>query len=382
MHNSLVLIVVVTAAVIFDFTNGFHDTANSIAPTVATGAMRPRTAVALSAVFNLVGAFLSLHVAQVIAKSIVSQGSVTLAVIFGGLIGAVAWNVTTWYHSIPSSSSHALIGGVVGAMLAHAGSHAVLWHGIASKVLIPSLVAPTLALGLAAIATITARRLTSKVPSGELSAGMRFGQIGSSSLLSLAHGTNDAQKTMGVITLALVANGSLVKSSNTPNWVVVVCALAIGLGTFIGGWRIIRTMGQGFTKMSSTQGFSAQMSAAAVILSSSHFGLPLSTTHVATGSILGSGVGTPGEPVRWRLAGRVGAAWLLTLPLAAVFGAVGYCGENIFGLTTGAVVMGAVVTLYCGAVYLKSRSGVINASNVNHAWDQQSESLEKDKASA
>ena len=234
-------------AIGFDFTNGFHDTANAVAPTVATGALKPRTAVLLSSSLNLVGAFLSLKVAATIASGIVSQTDIILPVVFGGLIGAIAWNVTTWYFGIPSSSSHALIGGVIGAMMAHAGGRAVLWSGIVGKVLAPAVAAPIIALVIAAIATTLARRLTSNTDNDTKSLGMRVGQIGSTSLLSIAHGTNDAQKTMGVITLALIANGTLDANSATPKWVVVVCGLSIAAGTLIGGWRIIRTMGQGFT---------------------------------------------------------------------------------------------------------------------------------------
>jgi PiT family inorganic phosphate transporter len=327
VHNSFVLAFVVLIAIGFDFTNGFHDTANAVAPTVATGALKPRTAVLLSSSLNLVGAFLSLKVAATIASGIVSQTDIILPVVFGGLIGAIAWNVTTWYFGIPSSSSHALIGGVIGAMMAHAGGRAVLWSGIVGKVLAPAVAAPIIALVIAAIATTLARRLTSNTDNDTKSLGMRVGQIGSTSLLSIAHGTNDAQKTMGVITLALIANGTLNANSATPKWVVVVCGLSIAAGTLIGGWRIIRTMGQGFTKLSPTQGFAAQMTSSVVILSSSHFGMPLSTTHVATGSILGSGVGTKKRSVRWSLAGEVALAWLITLPAAAICGALAFYGQ-------------------------------------------------------
>ena len=247
MHNSFLLILVVLIAVGFDFTNGFHDTANSVAPTIATGALPPRTAVLMSSALNIVGAFLSLKVAATIASGIVSQTSIILPVVFAGLTGAIIWNVTTWYLGIPSSSSHALIGGVVGAMLAHAGGNAVEWGGLVSKVLAPATAAPIFALVIAAIATTMSRRLTSKSDSATKSWGMRTGQIGSSALLSIAHGTNDAQKTMGIVTLALVANGTLNDNAATPKWVVVLCGVTIGLGTYLGGWRIIRTMGQGFT---------------------------------------------------------------------------------------------------------------------------------------
>jgi PiT family inorganic phosphate transporter len=368
---------VVLVAIGFDFTNGFHDTANAVAPTVATGALRPRTAVILSSVLNLAGAFLSLKVAATVASGIVSQGDIIMPVVIGGLIGAIAWNVTTWYFGIPSSSSHALIGGIIGAMMAHAGSSAVLWSGIVGKVLAPSIAAPIFALVIAAIATSIARRLTKKTDDATKSTGMRIGQIGSTALLSIAHGTNDAQKTMGVVTLALVANGTLVQNGATPKWVVLICGLAIGAGTMIGGWRIIRTMGQGFTKLSPTQGFTAQITSSVVILSSSHFGMPLSTTYVATGSILGAGVGTRKRAVRWALAGRVAAAWVITLPCAGVCGALAFYGQRAFGVSFGVVVMTAVLIGYCSFIYYHSRKDKIDAHNVNDRWGEHTEALER-----
>ena len=377
MHNTFVLVFVVLIAVGFDFTNGFHDTANAVAPTVATGALKPRTAVILSSVLNLVGAFLSLKVAATIASGIVSQGDIILPVVVGGLLGAIVWNVTTWYFAIPSSSSHALIGGVIGAMIAHAGASAVLWSGIVAKVLAPSIAAPLIALVLAAVATSLARRLTKTTDVATKSVGMRIGQIGSTSLLSIAHGTNDAQKTMGVVTLALVANGTIAQNSSTPSWVVLICALAIALGTLIGGWRIIRTMGHGFTKLSPTQGFCAQMTSSVVILSSSHFGMPLSTTYVATGSILGTGVGTRKRTVRWSLAGRVATAWIITLPAAGLCGALAFYLQRAVGNSFGVVVVTAVVLSYCAVIYRASRRDKINAQNVNDQWGAHDEVLEK-----
>lgn len=376
MHNSFLLILVVLIAVGFDFTNGFHDTANSVAPTIATGALPPRTAVLMSSALHIVGAFLSLKVAATIASGIVSQTSIILPVVFAGLTGAIIWNVTTWYLGIPSSSSHALIGGVVGAMLAHAGGNAVEWGGLVSKVLAPATAAPIFALVIAAIATTMSRRLTSKSDSATKSWGMRTGQIGSTALLSIAHGTNDAQKTMGIVTLALVANGTLNDNAATPKWVVVLCGVTIGLGTYLGGWRIIRTMGQGFTKLSPTQGFAAQVTSSVVILSSSHFGMPLSTTHVAAGSILGSGVGTKKRSVRWSVAGRVAIAWLLTLPAAAACGALSFYLDRAMGFSLGQVVTGLVTIAFCAFIFKLSRRDRINAENVNDAWGGHSEALE------
>src|SRR5665213_1029318 len=370
MHNTLLLVIVVLVALAFDFTNGFHDTANAIAPTIATGALKPRMAVALSSVLNLVGAFLSLKVAATIASALVAQNLVTLPVIFAGLIGAICWNVTTWYFAIPSSSSHALIGGVIGAMLVLSGGHSVLWSGLFSKVIIPAGLAPFIALVAAGVAVIAARRLTKKVDQETSTMGFRFGQIGSSSLLSLAHGTNDAQKTMGVVTLALVANGTLAANASTPVWVVVSCAVVIGLGTMFGGWRIIRTMGKGFTNLTPQQGFAAQIASSAVILTSSHMGLPLSTTHVATGSIVGVGVAMPSQPVRWRLVRDVALAWVITLPAAGLFGAFSYYVAHLIGGTYGVTVLAIVAAAYVTFLLRRSRRHVISAANVNDLWGE------------
>ena len=370
MHNTLLLAIVVTVALAFDFTNGFHDTANAIAPTIATGALKPRTAVALSSLFNLVGAFLSLKVAATIASALVAQNLVTLPVIFAGLIGAIAWNVTTWYFAIPSSSSHALIGGVIGAMVVLAGGHAVLWGGLISKVIIPAGLAPLVALVAAGVAVLAARRLTAKVDHDTSTWGFRVGQIGSSSLLSIAHGTNDAQKTMGVVTLALIANGTIASNSSTPAWVVVCCAVAIAMGTFFGGWRIIRTMGHGFTHLTPQQGFAAQIASSAVISTSSHLGLPLSTTHVATGSIIGVGVATPQQPVRWRLVADVAMAWVITLPAAGLFGAFSYYVAHLIGGTYGVAVLAIVAAAYVTLLVRRSRRHAINATNVNDLWGE------------
>jgi PiT family inorganic phosphate transporter len=324
VHSDAVLLIVVATALAFDFTNGFHDTANAIATSVSTRAMSPRVAVAMSATLNFVGAFLSLEVAATIAKGIVEPGSVTLAVVFSGLIGAIAWNLATWWLGLPSSSSHALIGGVVGSMLAAAGPHAVIWSGIVQKVAIPGLVAPVLALLATALAIFVAYRIVGRRSPGVVSRGFRLGQLVSGALFSLAHGTNDAQKTMGIIVLALVANGNLSADAGVPTWVVVSSASAIAAGTYAGGWRIIRTMGTRIIKMDPAQGFAAQTVGAAVILSASHVGFPLSTTHVMSGAIIGAGAAKRLSAVRWGVAGNIVAAWVLTLPCSAAVGALTY----------------------------------------------------------
>ncbi|MEV8631139.1 inorganic phosphate transporter [Streptosporangium sp. NPDC051023] len=366
--NTVLLGVVVATALAFDFTNGFHDTANAMATSIATGALRPKIAVALSAILNFVGAFLSLAVAATIAKGIVEAGAITLTVVFAGLVGGLAWNLLTWYFGIPSSSSHALIGGVVGATLIAAGPSAVKGAGIVSKVLIPAVLAPLAAMLVATVGTYLVYVITRKVPDGIRSRGFRFGQIGSASLVSLAHGTNDAQKTMGIITLALIANGTLGKDANPPLWVIVGSATAIALGTYLGGWRIIRTLGKGLTEIDTPQGFAAEGSSAAVIFASSHFGFPLSTTHVCAGSVIGSGLGKRLAEVRWNVAGQMATAWLLTLPAAAIVGAIAWKGSDLIGGAGGVTVVFLLAVLGGVGLYLASRRTAVNASNVNEEW--------------
>jgi inorganic phosphate transporter, PiT family len=366
--NDVLLGLVVVTALGFDFTNGFHDTGNAMATSIATGALPPRVAVAISGVLNLVGAFLSFSVAATIAGGLVQTHLVTLTVVFAGLVGGILWNLATWYFGIPSSSSHALIGGVVGSTLAAAGGHAVQWHGLVSKVILPAVLSPVIAGGIAVVGTYLVYRLTDSVVEKVRGRGFRLGQIGSASMVSLAHGTNDAQKTMGIITLALIANGSLHSAAKAPAWVIVSCAVAISLGTYIGGWRVIRTLGKGLVEIESPQGMAAESASAAVILLSSSFGYSLSTTHVATGSILGSGVGKKGAEVRWNVAGRMAIAWVFTLPSAGVVGALAYFSAHGIGGLTGVAVI-FIVLAGCGAgFYLKSRKGAVTAKNVNTEW--------------
>jgi inorganic phosphate transporter, PiT family len=332
----LLLGIVVATALAFDFTNGFHDTANAVATSISTKALRPRAAVALAAVLNFAGAFISLEVAATVASDVVEPGTVTQQAVFAGLIGAIAWNLITWYFGLPSSSSHALIGGVVGAAFAAFGSDAVVGEGILGNVLIPALIAPLVAFAVAGISIVIVYRTLGRQRPGPVTRGFRLGQVLSASMLALSHGTNDAQKTMGIIVLALIAHGSLpAEGYDVPVWVIVSAATAIGLGTYSGGWRIIRTMGTRVHRMDSAQGFTAEGAGAAVILASSHFGYLLSTTHVTFGAITGSGAGKRLSPVRWGLAGNIVAAWLLTLPAAAAIGAGVYGVTRIFG--TGAV---------------------------------------------
>jgi inorganic phosphate transporter, PiT family len=340
VHSDVILFIVVGTAIVFDFTNGFHDTANSIATSVSTRAMSPRVAVAMAASLNFVGAFLSLAVAATIAKGIVDSTAITLLTVFSGLVGAIAWNLTTWWFGLPSSSSHALIGGMVGATLVSEGSSAVLWQGLIDKVAIPALVAPVLALAAAGLAILVAYRIVGRQSPGVVNRGFRLGQLATSALFALSHGTNDAQKTMGIIFLALVTNGNLSADADIPTWVVVSSASAIALGTYFGGWRIVRTMGSKIIKMDPAQGFAAQGAGAAVILSASHVGFPLSTTQVMSGAIVGAGAAKRLSAVRWGVAGNIVLAWVLTLPCSAAVGALTYGVVRIFGTgSTGPIVV-------------------------------------------
>jgi inorganic phosphate transporter, PiT family len=345
--DDLVLVIVVAVALAFDYTNGFHDTANVVATSISTRAVPPRAAVAIAAVLNFVGAFISLEVAATVAKDVVDAGAVTPTVIFAGLIGAIAWNLITWYYGLPSSSSHALIGGVVGAVLAAVGTSAVIGAGLIGKVIVPAIVAPILAFVVAGLAITVAYRIVGRLRPGPVTHGYRIGQLASASILALAHGTNDAQKTMGVIMIALIAHGSLGSDAAVPTWVVISAATAIALGTYSGGWRIIRTLGTRIHKMDSAQGFSAEGAGASVILAASQVGFPLSTTHVISGGVLGAGAAKRLSAVRWGVAGNMMVAWVLTLPAAAAIGALGYGLTRVFGTGAAGPV---VVTVLIGAL--------------------------------
>jgi PiT family inorganic phosphate transporter len=364
------LIIVVVTALAFDFTNGFHDTANAMATSIASGALKPKQAVALSAVLNLMGAFLSTTVAATIAKGLIDSSVVSLELVFAGLVGGVVWNLLTWLLGIPSSSSHALIGGIVGATIAAVGAHGVIWKGVMSKAIIPAFVSVFLAIVVGAVATWLVYRITRGLQRQRTEAGFRRGQIGSASLVSLAHGTNDAQKTMGIIFLALMSYGTVSKSAATPPlWVIVACALAMATGTYLGGWRIIRTLGKGLVEIQSPQGMAAESSSAAVILLSAHFGYALSTTQVCTGSVMGSGLGKPGGEVRWGVAGRMAVAWVVTLPLAGLVGAITYYIVHSIGGYPGAVVGFGLLVAVSAAIYMRSRKNKVDHNNVNAEWE-------------
>ena len=332
MHSTLLLILVVATALGFDFTNGFHDTANVVATSISTRALSPRLAIALASLLNFVGAFISLKVATTIGTGILDSGAITMQIVFAGLVGAIAWNLATWYFGLPSSSSHALIGGVVGSMIAASGTAAVNFGGLLGKVVIPALISPLLAFIVAGAGIVLTYRLVARLRPGPASRGFRHGQIFSGGMLALAHGTNDAQKTMGVITLALIAHGDISKAHfSVPTWVVLAAASAIALGTYAGGWRIIRTLGTRIIKMDAAQGFTAQSAGAAVVLAASHVGFPLSTTHVMAGGVMGAGAGKRISAVRWGVAGNMATAWVLTLPASAAAGAATYGATRIFG---------------------------------------------------
>jgi PiT family inorganic phosphate transporter len=362
---TIVTITVITALV-FDFTNGFHDTANAMATTIATRALPPRMAVGLASILNFVGAFISVAVAATIAKGIVDQGVVTVPIVFAGLCGAILWNVTTWYFGIPSSSSHALIGGMIGSVIAGIGTNAVIWSGIAAKVVIPAVIAPFVCGVAAFLATRLSYRLTRSVRKDDASAGFRLSQIASSSMVALAHGTNDAQKTMGVVVLTLVAGGRLSPTAGIPFWVKLACATAIALGTFSGGWRVIKTLGTRVTEIQSPQGFSAETSSATAILSSSYFGFSLSTTQVVSGGVMGAGLGRAGGVVHWLVVRNMVAAWVITLPAAALMGAIAHGGVALFSDdTVGVLVMASVVAVLLAAVFTQARRhGNVTADNV------------------
>ncbi|MGW8380531.1 inorganic phosphate transporter [Streptomyces sp. ODS28] len=365
-HITLLIGIVIVTALVFDFTNGFHDTANAMATTISTGALKPKTAVAMSAALNLVGAFISVEVAKTISSGLIdNESGIKPEVIFAALVGAIIWNLLTWLAGLPSSSSHALMGGLMGATIASVGFGAVNGDVVVMKVLIPAIAAPLVAGIAAMLATRLTYRLAHKAGEEQTAKGYRAGQITSAGLVSLAHGTNDAQKTMGVITLALIAGGALAPDADPPLWVIASAGLAIALGTYLGGWRIIRTMGKGITDIQPPQGFAAQTGAAATILASSHIGFSLSTTHVCSGAIMGSGLGKKGGVVRWSTAGRMVVGWALTLPAAGLVAG----GSALLAKqgTWGVVTVGVLALAICLAIWAAARREPIDHTNVNDA---------------
>ncbi|HEX3803689.1 MAG TPA: inorganic phosphate transporter [Solirubrobacteraceae bacterium] len=359
MSVDVILVIVVVTALGFDFTNGFHDTANVVATSISTRAIGPRRAIAIASVLNFAGAFISLKVADTVGQGFVDTHVVTTTVVFAGLVGAITWNLLTWYVGLPSSSSHAMIGGLVGAVIAADGWSAVSGNGLVTKLIVPAVVAPLVAFFAAWMSVVLVYRIVRTVRPGGVSRGFKLGEVVSGGLLALSHGTNDAQKTMGVIALALVASGKLSATHfHVPLWVVIVAATAISLGTFTGGWRIIKTMGTKIISMDPAQGFVAQTAAAAVILAASRSGYPLSTTHVISGGIAGAGAGKRLSAVRWGVAREIVTAWVLTLPCAALVAAAIYAVTSLFGKgDAGPIVMSAVLVVGVTAVFMRARGG-------------------------
>ena len=377
MDVSVVVVAVVVTALLFDFTNGFHDTANAMATSIATRALSPKYAVALAGLLNIAGAFLSVQVAKTVSGGLVEESKITPVVIFGGLVGAIVWNLLSWLLSMPSSSSHALFGGLIGATWVYAGTDAIKFDSVLGKVLLPLALSPIVAGIVALVATRFAYRITAHGAPDIVANGFRRCQVVSASLVALAHGTNDAQKTMGVITLALITVNALPTNSAPPTWVIGACGLAIGLGTISGGWRIIRTLGKQIGDIESPQGFTAETSSTTAILSSTSLGYALSTTQIATGSIFGASAGRRPSTVQWGVARRIGLSWLLTLPAAGVAGALAgwIAGQGTAGTTA---VAAALVLLGAGA-YLLSRRDPVTAKNVNDTPDRSSAALRDDR---
>jgi inorganic phosphate transporter, PiT family len=321
--NDVLLVVVVVVALGFDFTNGFHDTANAVATSVSTRALSPRMAVLVAAVANLAGAFVTTAVAKTVGKGIIDTGLANEKTVLAALVGAIAWNLVTWWRGLPSSSSHALIGGLVGAALVQSGTDGVQWHGLVHNVAFPALAAPAIAFASAFLLLLAIYWLLVRITPGVANRTFRLGQLASGTWVAFTHGANDAQKTMGVIALALFESGRI-DHFYIPGWVIVAAGLAIGAGTYVGGWRIMRTLGQRVFSMEPASGFAAQTTAGVTIYFATHLGYPLSTTHVISGAVMGAGATRRLSAVRWGVAGTIVFAWLLTIPAAALVAAACY----------------------------------------------------------
>lgn len=348
--DDFTLVVVVGVALFFDFTNGFHDSANSIATSVSTRALSPRAAVLSAAVLNFAGAFVFLEVAATVAKGIVNPDVISLEIVLAGLVGAITWNLITWYLGLPSSSSHALIGGVAGSAVVAGGFDVVKWDGLKEKVLIPSLLAPIVGMvGAALLMTVILWIIRRRSP-GVVNRVFRRLQLVSGAFVAFTHGTNDAQKTMGIITLALISSGHIAEDDfHVPLWVIVSAAAAMGLGTYAGGWRIIKTLGTRVAKLQPPQGFAAQTSTAVILWLTARYGFPVSTTHTISGSVLGAGASTRFSAVRWGVAGNILLAWLLTIPCA---GLVGAGMESVTRLPGGVPIVLALTAVIAGSAFL------------------------------
>src|SRR5512133_155520 len=323
--NDVLFVLVVVVALGFDFTNGFHDTANAVATSVSTRALTPRMAVLVASLANLAGAFVTTAVAKTVGKDIVASELINTKTVLAALLGAIVWNLLTWWFGLPSSSSHALIGGLVGAALAQSGEAGVEWHSVAHKVVIPAIFAPAIAFAAAFLLLLFLYWIFRWLNPGMAARGFRLGQLGTGTWVAFTHGANDAQKTMGVIALAIVLhdNGN-VADLTIPTWVKISAGLAIGLGTYAGGWRIIRTLGQRVFRMEPESGFAAQAAAGTTIYLATKYGYPLSTTHVVSGAVMGAGATRRLSAVRWGVAGNIVVAWVLTIPAAALVAAAFY----------------------------------------------------------
>ena len=351
--DELLLAAVIAVALFFDFTNGFHDTANAIATSVSTRALSPRLAVLFAALLNFAGAFVSVEVAATVAKGIVVPEAITLEVVLAGLVGAITWDLITWYLGLPTSSSHALIGGVAGSALAASGTDIVQWNGILEKVLIPSLVAPFLGVVGAFTIILAIFWIIRRQAPGLVNRIFRRLQIVSAGFVAFTHGTNDAQKTMGIMALALVASGHLAPDFDRPPlWVIISAAVAMGAGTYAGGWRIIRTLGQRVAKLEPPQGFAAETATAAILWLTARYGFPVSTTHTISGSVLGAGAIRGFSAVRWGVAGNILVAWILTLPMAALIGA----GMEVLTRLPGGAALVFVLTVVIAGLAFTARS--------------------------
>jgi PiT family inorganic phosphate transporter len=315
------LVITIIVALAFDFTNGFHDTANSVATSISTRALSPRLAVLIAAIANLAGAFATTAVAKTVGKGIIDTGLATEKTVLAALFGAIVWNLFTWWLGLPSSSTHALIGGLVGAALVQSGEKGVQWHGIVHKVLIPAVWAPTLAFAGAFLLLLLIYWVFQWMTPGLANRSFRIGQLVTGTWVGFTHGANDAQKTMGVIALALYAHGSI-DTFYIPTWVKIAAGVSIAAGTYAGGWRIIRTLGQRVFQMDPPAGFAAQATAGAVIYASTKYGYPLSTTHVVSGAVMGAGATKRLSAVRWGVAGNIVMAWVLTIPASAAVAAL------------------------------------------------------------
>jgi inorganic phosphate transporter, PiT family len=331
---TLALLAVVALAVVFDYINGFHDTANAIATSVATRALRPQYALAMATAFNFIGAFAGTAVAKTIGAGLVNEQTTTQAVVAAALIGAIAWNLITWWLGLPSSSSHALIGGLLGATIAAAGTGALNINGIVDKVLVPLVTSPLVGFIGAFLLMVLLSWVFRNAARKPLASAFRRLQVFSAGYMAFAHGSNDAQKTMGIITLALFSAG-VISSIEVPTWVIVISATALSLGTAVGGWRIMHTMGHRVVQLEPIHGFAAETTAATVLLTTAHLGMPVSTTHVISSAIMGVGASQGVRGVRWGVARSILVAWVLTLPAAGLLGALTWFGLNALSMALG-----------------------------------------------